>query len=169
MIFNWIPNLCANVVFPEDDGPAIKTIFTPFLSAILSAICEIFFSCKASELSWRALLSSIIPDITRFNSSFNLATAPLICPISSLRFIILSSIFPFSLPEATSSRAAVPCFRLFAILRTTRMVEVEKSSTKMHIIPAIRPMILSISALASACGIPANTIPTVLPFSVTGT
>ena len=37
------------VVFPDDDGPAISTIFTLSFSAIWSAIFEIFFSCKASS------------------------------------------------------------------------------------------------------------------------
>jgi len=65
-----IESLWAKVVFPDEDGPAIKTtFFLCSLKAIISAICAIFFSCKASA----TLISSFI--LPSFTMSFSALTS----------------------------------------------------------------------------------------------
>ena len=44
---NWICRRLEKVVLPDDEAPEINTILG-FFSAIASAICAIFFSCRAS-------------------------------------------------------------------------------------------------------------------------
>ena len=44
----WIYNLLLNVVFPEDEGPAIVTNFIFLLSEICSAILAISLWCRGS-------------------------------------------------------------------------------------------------------------------------
>ena len=58
LVRSCIESRLHDVVFPLDDGPAMSTIFTFFLAAISSAICAIFFSCRASE---RFMRSVVIP------------------------------------------------------------------------------------------------------------
>ena len=41
---NWMEMRMHVVVLPLDDGPAMSTTLTPFLLAISSAMCAIFFS-----------------------------------------------------------------------------------------------------------------------------
>ena len=65
---SWIMSFLENVVFPDEEGPAIRTTFTWSRSALIrSAISAIFLSCRASAVctkSWippSRIISSSLP------------------------------------------------------------------------------------------------------------
>ena len=74
-----LANLCANVVLPEEDGPAINTIFFSLSLAIMSAMLAIFFSCNASEIR---INSAILPDSIHLFNSETLDTFNILCNLS---------------------------------------------------------------------------------------
>ena len=71
-----ISSLFANVVFPEDDGPAIAINLMFLFFAILSAIVPIFFSCNASSNN---IYSAILFDFIIWFSLYNVLIFNILC------------------------------------------------------------------------------------------
>ena len=75
LVINWMESRLLKVVFPDDDGPEINTSFTrvPFSPRwkMLSAICAIFFSCRASATLIRSVACPSSQAILKSPTLFN--------------------------------------------------------------------------------------------------